>query len=434
MILRGAWPTLQLEQVVEFGEHQQKRQLLVGTAQHTISRALRGLPLNNIRGTEDRAVDLPRAREVDDQTPGTFLQLFQQLVAARRNAVRESSPSSSGAPRPSRPDAWTLSPAPPQSAPVVHRPGGYATRCHRANCGPSTALSKRGEASHPLACRSGTFARSFARACLDPIPRGRVAYLRERSHRHTPRWSSAASPRCPGVHPRSHVKDEHPYRRAGQDREGYWADWARQLEWFRPWDKVLEWRPPHARGSWRHAHASVNCLDRHVRDGRADKIALIWEGSPSAGGRSSPTGAPRTREPVRECPQEYGRQAGDRVAIYMGMVPEVAVAMLACARIGAPHTVVFGGFSAESLRDRNQRLPGKGPRLRRTAAIVAAAWCHSGQRRRRPPGHAQHPQRGGVEAYGPGVSLRAGRDHWWHDLNGEAAPKCEPGTWTPRIR
>jgi len=162
-------------------------------------------------------------------------------------------------------------------------------------------------------------------------------------------------PPPPGFSSAAHVKDDAPYRRARQDREGYWADWARQLEWFRPWDKVLEWKPPHARwflgGT---LNASVNCLDRHVRDGRADKVALIWEGEPEPREVRKLTYR-ELHGLVSRCAnvlKGLGVKRGDRVAIYMGMVPEVAVAMLACARIGAPHTVVFGGFSAESLRDR----------------------------------------------------------------------------------
>ncbi len=151
----------------------------------------------------------------------------------------------------------------------------------------------------------------------------------------------------------AHVSDPQVYEKAKKDREGYWADWARQLEWIKPWNKVLEWKPPHAK--WflgGKLNASANCLDRHVTAGRGDKVALIWEGEPGEVRRIT----------YRELLGEVNRFAnvlkgldvkrGDRVAIYLPMVPEVAVAMLACARIGAPHTVVFGGFSADSLKDR----------------------------------------------------------------------------------
>ncbi len=236
-------------------------------------------------------------------------------------------------------------------------------------------------------------------------------------------------PPPPGFSKAAHVKDDAPYRRAHQDREGYWADWARQLEWFRPWDKVLEWQPPHAKwflgGT---LNASVNCLDRHVRDGRADKVALIWEGEPE----------PRevrklSYRELHELVNRFanvlknlGVQRGDRVAIYMGMVPEVAVAMLACARIGAPHTVVFGGFSAESLRDRINDCEAK--------VLVTA---DGGYRR----GSVVPLKRNADEALegtpsirsvvvlrrtGQDVPMGAGRDHWWHDLMAKAGPQCEP--------
>src|SRR5690349_14797022 len=158
-----------------------------------------------------------------------------------------------------------------------------------------------------------------------------------------------------GFKAQAQVRDDSIYKKAKTDREAYWADWAKQLEWIRPWDRVLEWKPPHAK--WflgGKLNASVNCLDRHVQGGRGDKVALVWEGEPE----------PREVRKLtyRELHglvcrfanvlKRLGVTRGDRVAIYMPMVPEVVVAMLACARIGAIHTVVFGGFSAESLGDR----------------------------------------------------------------------------------
>src|SRR2546425_4323424 len=156
-----------------------------------------------------------------------------------------------------------------------------------------------------------------------------------------------------GFRKQAHVSDPGVYEKAKKDREGYWADWARQLEWIKPWNKVLEWKPPHAK--WflgGKLNASANCLDRHVTAGRGNKVPLIWEGEPGEARRIT------YREllgDVCRCAnvlKSLGVNRGDRVAIYLPMVPEVAVAMLACARIGAPHTVVFGGFSADSLKDR----------------------------------------------------------------------------------
>src|SRR6184192_645842 len=152
----------------------------------------------------------------------------------------------------------------------------------------------------------------------------------------------------------AYVRDQAPYERARRDPEGYWADWAKQLEWVRPWSQVLEWKPPHAK--WflgGKLNASVNCLDRHVRSGRAGRVALIWEGEPAGETRRITYGELHADvNKFANVLKGLGVQRGDRVAIYLPMVPEVAVAMLACARIGAVHTVVFGGFSPDSIRDR----------------------------------------------------------------------------------
>jgi len=206
-------------------------------------------------------------------------------------------------------------------------------------------------------------------------------------------------------HRAAHVKDD--TRTAGPARTGRAIGRTGRVSssGFRPWDKVLEWRPPHARwflgGT---LNASVNCLDRHVRDGRADKIALIWEGEP---------------EP-REVRKLTYRELHELVNRFANVLKNMGVQAGRSRRDlhgdGAgggrrdagvrahrrSHTVVFGGFSAESLRDRINDCQAKvlvtgGRRLssRQRGAT-------QGQRRRRPPGHAQHPQRGGVEAYGPG--------------------------------
>ena len=151
----------------------------------------------------------------------------------------------------------------------------------------------------------------------------------------------------------AHVNDPAVYQRAANDPEGFWAEFAAELEWSAPWKQVLDWKPPHAR--WfvdGKINASVNCLDRHLRSARRNKAAIIWEGEP--GDRRTLTYFDLHREVcqfanVLKC---LGVGRGDRVAIYLPLIPELAIAMLACARIGAVHSVVFGGFSAESLRDR----------------------------------------------------------------------------------
>jgi acetyl-CoA synthetase len=144
------------------------------------------------------------------------------------------------------------------------------------------------------------------------------------------------------------------YKRSIDDPEGFWAEQAEQeIDWFKKWDKVLEWNAPFAR--WfvgGKLNISHNCLDRHVKGGRADKKAIIWEGEP--GDTRTLTYAELLAEVEKFSSglKSLGVQAGDRVAIYMPLVPEAAVAMLSCARIGATHSVVFGGFSSEALKDR----------------------------------------------------------------------------------
>jgi acetyl-CoA synthetase len=157
-----------------------------------------------------------------------------------------------------------------------------------------------------------------------------------------------------GFRATAHVRDDTPYAEAERDPDAFWAKCASELEWSRKWSNVLDWSdPPHAK--WfvgGQLNASVNCVDRHVRSARRNKAAIIWEGEP--GDRRTLTYFDLYRQ-VSACAnvlKSLGVNKGDRVAIYMPLVPELAIAMLACARIGAPHSIVFGGFSAESLRDR----------------------------------------------------------------------------------
>ncbi|HXE81629.1 MAG TPA: acetate--CoA ligase [Vicinamibacterales bacterium] len=151
----------------------------------------------------------------------------------------------------------------------------------------------------------------------------------------------------------ANINDPAIYERADRDPEAFWAEFAAELEWQRPWSKVLEWNPPHAK--WfvgGRINASVNCLDRHVRTARRNKAAILWEGEP--GERRTLTYWELHREVCQfaNVLESFGVRKGDRVAIYLPLIPELAVAMLACARIGAVHSVVFGGFSSEALRDR----------------------------------------------------------------------------------
>jgi len=149
------------------------------------------------------------------------------------------------------------------------------------------------------------------------------------------------------------VRDDSLYKGAKDDLEGFWAEQAETLEWSRPWDTVLEWNPPWVK--WFQGgrlNVSVNCVDRHVAAGNGDRVAFFWEGEPGENRRI--TYSDLLTEVCRFANglRSLGVGKGDRVAIYLGMVPELPVAMLACARIGAVHSVVFGGFAAEALRDR----------------------------------------------------------------------------------
>lgn len=141
-------------------------------------------------------------------------------------------------------------------------------------------------------------------------------------------------------------------REAHSDPEQYWADAAMELDWFKRWENVLEWKAPWAK--WfvgGKLNASSNCLDRHLGT-IAQKAAIVWEGEPGETASWTYSQLHAEVEKFTVCLRRLGLKAGDRVAIYMPMVPEAAVAMLACARGGFTHTVVFGGFSAEALKDR----------------------------------------------------------------------------------
>jgi acetyl-CoA synthetase len=226
------------------------------------------------------------------------------------------------------------------------------------------------------------------------------------------------------------VNDTALYERAAADPEAFWAEQAGALEWIRPWDQVLDWKPPFAK--WfvgGQLNASVNCLDRHVRTVRRNKAALVWEGEP--GDRRTLTYFDLYREVGRfaNALKHLGVKRGDRVAIYLPMVPELPIAMLACARLGAVHNVVFGGFSAESLRDRINDatatvLVTADGGYRRGQIIPLKQMADEALRDTPSIRHVVVVQR---QAGAPiPVHIQEGRDHWYHRLVQDVSGRCEP--------
>ncbi len=216
------------------------------------------------------------------------------------------------------------------------------------------------------------------------------------------------------------------YDDAHRDQPGFWARQAADLlDWYQEWDTILEWDLPFAKwfvgGKLNVAH---NCLDRHVDAGRGDKVAYLWEGEP--GDTRTITYGELCDEVCRvaNALKELGIRKGDRVNIYMGMVPELPIAMLACARIGAPHSVVFGGFSSDALRDRIVDAEAKllitsdGAWRRgqvvplKDSADVAMSECPTIE-------HCLVLQRTGQD-----VAMTDGRDVWWHDVVPRQSADC----------
>jgi acetyl-CoA synthetase len=228
-----------------------------------------------------------------------------------------------------------------------------------------------------------------------------------------------------GAQIKSRAEYERLYQEAKDDPEGFWAKIARELHWFKPWNRVLEWKLPFSK--WflgGELNISYNCLDRHVTTWRKNKAAIQWEGEP--GDSRALTYQQLLRE-VSKCAnvlKSLGVQKGDRVAIYMGMVPELPVAMLACARIGAVHTVVFGGFSAQALIDRINDCGAvavitqdgafrRGTEVKLKEAVdQALPHCSTVKN---------------VIVYrrtGSNITMQPGRDHWWHELMDTASDDC----------
>ena len=220
------------------------------------------------------------------------------------------------------------------------------------------------------------------------------------------------------------------YNKAQEDPETFWAELAAQeLYWFKKWDKVLDWQPPFAK--WfvgGKLNISYNCIDRHLQTGRKNKAAIIWEGEP--GDSRTITYAQLHREVCQfaNALKELGTKKGDRVAIYMPMIPEAAIAMLACVRIGAVHTVIFGGFSAEALKDRLIDAQVKfivtadgGYRKDKIVALktqVDSALANNGA-----PSVEKVLV---VERSKEATEMQSGRDYWWHEIQKTVSAECPP--------
>jgi acetyl-CoA synthetase len=227
-------------------------------------------------------------------------------------------------------------------------------------------------------------------------------------------------------------KTSNEYRKLGeQNPTRFWAKMAKEhVDWFTPWKKVLDWKPPFAK--WfvgAKTNVSYNCLDRHLEGENAwrkNKAAIIWEGEP--GDSRVITYAELHREVCRfaNVLKAQGVKKGDRVALYMPMIPELAIAMLACTRIGAPHSIVFGGFSAEALSDRINDAEAKlvvtadggyrkGAPFALKATVDAAVEKTPSVERVIVVERTQQP-----------VEIRPGRDLWWHEEMAKASTKCAP--------
>ncbi len=227
------------------------------------------------------------------------------------------------------------------------------------------------------------------------------------------------------AHVKSAAEREAMTKAAAEDPEKFWAEIAGELHWFEPWKKVLNWKAPFA--EWfvgGKTNIAYNCIDRHCETSRRNKAAIIWEGEP--GDSRVLTFADLQREVSRfsNVLKALGVEKGDRVGVYMPMIPELAITILACARIGATHSVVFGGFSSDALRDRMNDAEAK--------VVVTADGGY---------------RRGGVvdlkvnvdtavdecptvksvvvvQRTGQDVTMKAGRDVWWHEKMAEASDVC----------
>ena len=228
-----------------------------------------------------------------------------------------------------------------------------------------------------------------------------------------------------GFREAANLRDPKVYEQAAKNRLKFWEGFAKELVWFNKWYRVLEWKLPYAKWFLGGAtNVAANCLDRHLAEGRRNKAAILWEGEP--GDERTLTYGQLHREVCRFAAalKGLGVKKGDRVTIYMPMVPELAVAMLACARIGAPHSVVFGGFSADSLRDRINDSKSK------ILVTADGGWRRGAVvplKRNADEALTGTPSVEKVIVYrriGEHIPMKPGRDIWWHELVENQNAQC----------
>ena len=225
----------------------------------------------------------------------------------------------------------------------------------------------------------------------------------------------------------ANVNDPSVYERAEQDPEGFWADFARELHWFKEWDRVLDESnaPFYEWFVGGKLNMAYNCLDYQIDQGRGDKTAILWIGDEPDDIRTFTYSELKTQvEKFANVLKGLGVEKGTPVSIYLGMIPELPIAMLACARIGAPHSVVFGGFSSDSLRDRINDCEAK--------ILVTCDTGPRGGRRVPLKENADEALKDApsvqnvvvVRRTGDDVPFQKGRDLWWHELMEEADDTC----------
>ena len=228
---------------------------------------------------------------------------------------------------------------------------------------------------------------------------------------------------------KANINDDAVYKKAAKDPEKFWAGFAKELDWFEKWEKVSSWKPPHSK--WflgGKLNVSCNCVDRHVTTARKNKAAIIWEAESGESKTLTYWELYREVNKFANVLKSLGVKKGDRVTIYLPMIPELAVAMLACTRIGAPHSIVFGGFSSESLRDRINDSQAKilitsDGGYRRGKIIPLKKNSDDALEDAPTVEKVVVVKRVGTAAKSKMVK---GRDLWWHDLMAKAEPFCEP--------